>query len=225
VGIVYGLQQAGVGAVCTPHLRPGDRVLLIGDSLAVGLKTPMRELAARSGCEFGAFAESGTTMKRWLGDGQVTALLQSYRPTLVMACLGTNDSKGNTPDETLALQVGQMREWLTSTGAHLLWIAPPKLPFPERVSKLVVAAGIDSFPSAALPIPQPDGIHTSGRGYAGWAEHVFAYLSCNPAPSTALAGLGAAPWRPVVPSFMVRARPPRTASGPRKRGKKKKRRV
>jgi lysophospholipase L1-like esterase len=224
VGILYSIKHPPEGAIgCVPSVHAGDRVLLVGDSLSVGLKTPMQALATKTGASFASFTESGTTMRRWINDAQVSATLQNYLPTLVLVCLGTNDSAGNTPNETLAGQVTQMRDWLTSTGAKIVWILPPKLPFPDRVGPAVTAAGIASFPSSTLPIPQPDGIHTSGRGYAGWAEHVWAYLSCSPAPAAALAGLGAAPRRPMVPGFMVRARPPQTASHARKTARKRRR--
>lgn len=214
VGLVYKIQEQAEGASCRPSVGAGARVLLVGDSLSVGLKTPLGAIATRTGAELLAFAESGTTMRRWLNDGAVSLALQQFNPHLVLVSLGTNDSKGNTPDATLAEQVGQMKTWLTSTGAKLVWILPPKLPFPERVSPAVKAAGIEGFPSAALPIPQPDGIHTSGRGYAGWAEHIWAFLSCAPAPQVALSGLGAAPRRPILPPFMVPARPVQVPGSP-----------
>lgn len=223
VGILYSIQHPTEEAGCVPRVRAGDRILLVGDSLSVGLKTPLQALATKTGATFASFTESGTTMKRWLGDAQVSAVLQSFQPTLVLVCLGTNDSAGSTPSEALATQVGQMRDWLTSTGAKLVWIAPPKLPFPDRVGPQVTAAGIASFPSSTLPIPQPDGIHTSGRGYAGWAEHVWAFLSCSAAPAAALTGLGAAPRAPAAPGFLVRARPPQVA--PRARKASRRRRV
>ena len=226
VGIVWSIKQSGsTGASCEPHIRPGDRILLVGDSLSVGLKTPMSALAKQSGCDFLSFTSSGTTMGRWIGDAQVSAALASFQPTLVLVCLGTNDSKGNTPDATLAAQVVKMRDWLGAGGAKVVWILPPKLPFPERVGKAVIAAGIESFPSATLPIPQPDGIHTSGRGYAGWAEHVWAFLSCSTAPTTALTGLGAAPRRPMVPDFMTRTKPPKKRSAASLKANKRRRRV
>ena len=209
VGILYAIKKAGLGAVCQPHIKSGDRVLLVGDSQSQGLKTPLGSLAKKTGIEFQSFTESGTTMGRWLHDAQVSATLASFKPTLVLICLGTNDSAGNYSDEKLASQVVAMRDWIKASGADLVWILPTKLRFPERVSPAVNAAGIDAFPSATLPIPQVDGIHSTGRGYAGWAEHIWAFLSCAPTPQVAMQGLGSAPRVPNVPSFMVPARPPK----------------
>jgi len=235
VGIVYAMRQ-GAG-VCNVSVRPGDRVLLFGDSLAVGLSAPFRSVAKQGGCDFTSQAETSTSMAQWLSEprqSQLQALMASFQPTVVLVSLGTNDSKGNAETSRLAAQIVQIRDWIASTGAKLVWVLPPKLPFPERVSAGVRAAGIDGFPSANLPLPQVDGIHLTGRGYAGWAEHIWAFLSCSPTPSDALAGLGAA-LHPVLPSFMVPARPARvqqttqaqqqmqqrSRSNKRRRGKKR----
>jgi hypothetical protein len=207
-------------------------VLLIGDSLAVGLSTPMRGLCAKSGCDFQAIAEVSTTMIQWINEPRrslIQSALEGFRPTLVLISLGTNDSAGNTPTDALNAQITKLRDWVQSSGAAIMWILPPKLNFQERVGWGVKAAGIESFPSANLPLPQPDGIHTTGRGYAGWAEHIWAKLTCSPEPSVSLQGLEAI-FQPVVPSFMVPARPGvawRAASTaakktkPRRRGRKR----
>lgn len=207
VGVVYALHKSSSG--CQIRIKAGDRIMLIGDSLAVGLTSPVKALATQSGCDFFALAKSGTMMPYWTGNESVAGAIQTFSPTLILVSLGTNDSKGNHTDEQLAAHVAALREFLSVTGAAIVWILPPQLPFPERVSKHVLAAGIASFPSSTLPIPQGDGIHPTARGYAGWAEHIFAYLSCSAAPQQALASLGAAPIvPPTVPPFMRPAKAP-----------------
>jgi hypothetical protein len=205
VGAVHALSTA-VG--CRPTVKAGDRVLLVGDSLAVGLSTPFREICAKAGCEFQALAKSGTRIIQWL-QGQRRADLQAtidrYQPTLVLVCLGTNDSYGSDSEATLAKHVADLNGWL-SQHSSVLWIRPPKLPKPDKVSPAVVEQGIPAFDSSVLPIPQPDGIHSTGRGYAGWAEHVWASVTCSAAPAQALSGVSA-PRLPPVPSFMRPARP------------------
>lgn len=211
VGIIYQIRRGAEGAFCVPEIKPGSRVLLFGDSLAVGLQTPMRDLASKTGCDFTALAVSGTTMARWINDAQLASTLQTFQPTLTITSLGTNDSKANYTAEQLAANVQAIHNRATSTGAHHLWVLPPKLPFPDRVSSIIHDQNIPAFPSASLPLPQPDQIHTTGRGYAGWAEHIWAYLMCSPAPTTALSSLGAAPRNPQLPSMFVPARPPQVA--------------
>lgn len=230
VGVVYAMRQGGVG--CSVSVRPGDRIVGFGDSLMVGLVAPLKDVAKRGGCDFAGLAETSTTMAQWLSEprrSQLQMLLDTFKPTVVLVSLGTNDSKGGTDTAKLNAQIVLIRDWIASTGAKLVWVLPPKLTFPERVSAGVAAAGIDAFPSSNLPLPQPDGIHTTGRGYAGWAEHIWAFMSCSPTPSVALEGLGAA-LRPVLPSFMVPARPVRATqqvqmqrarSGKKRRGKKR----
>ena len=212
VGIVSLMRQ---GAACVVSVKPGDRVLAFGDSLMVGLSTPLKSIATSGGCDFTSMAEISTTMAQWLSSPRrdnLQALMASFRPTVVIVSLGTNDSKGNTPVATLEQQVGQIRDWIVSIGATPVWAMSPKLPFPDRVSPIVTASGIQAFPSSNLPLPQADGIHPTGRGYAGWAEHLWAFMTCSTASADALAGLGAV-LRPMLPSFMAPARPTRQGGG------------
>lgn len=220
VGIVSALKQEA--SSCQPVVGPGSRIMLVGDSLAVGLQVPLGQLARTTGSEFAAFSQSGSTIRRWVRDAQVSATLGTFKPTVVLVCLGTNDSLGNQPTEVLASQISEMKDWLQESGAAVVWILPPKLPFPERVSGAIKAAGVKTFVSANLPLPQPDGIHSTGKGYAGWAEHIWAFLSCSSAPKTALSGIGPAPRRPVLPSFMQPARVP---SSKNRRAKRRRMRV
>ena len=164
---------------CSKKVSSGETVLLIGDSLAVGLNPKLKALATASGCSFKAFAETSTTMSRWLHDSEVQAYMTASKPSLVLVCLGTNDSKASFTDAQLAKYIADMRDWVTSMGARLVWILPPHLPFPDRVSQLVIAAGIDTFYSAGLSLGQSDGIHPSGNGYMLWAGAIWSELTCT----------------------------------------------
>lgn len=227
VGAVHALSNASGTIGCKPTVKTGDRVLLFGDSLAVGLSTPLREIASKSGCEFQALAKSGTSMAHWLGErrADLEATIARLQPTVVLVSLGTNDSKGMTSEEKLATQIASIAELVGKT-SKLLWVRPPKLPFADRVSAAITSQGIAAFDSAALPIPQADGIHPTGRGYAGWAEHLWASMTCSTTPVEALSGIRA-PSVPRVPAFLRPARialpasaTPKSAAAPRGKCKK-----
>lgn len=164
---------------CTKDVSSGDTIALLGDSLAVGLNPKLHALATASGCTFKAFAETSTTMSMWLHDANVQAYLTSAKPDLILVCLGTNDSKASFTTAELAAYIAKMNQWLTSTGAKVIWILPPHLPFADRVSPLVIAAGISTFYSAGLSLGQADGIHPGGNGYVTWANAIWSDLTCS----------------------------------------------
>lgn len=150
-----------------PLLRPGDRVLLIGDSLAQGLGTPMKQLL---GNDFRADGRVGTRIVDW-APYQVPA----PGPNLVLISLGTNDMRmmdPTTEQSALAALLAKFR------GTRVAWIAPPTMPFPDRgVRAMLARAGVPIFPSDSLVIPRgPDQIHPTVIGYAGWAGNLVTWL-------------------------------------------------
>lgn len=164
---------------CVPLLgQPGLKVLLVGDSLGVGLTKPFKASAVALGEQAMVAAVSGKTMSYWLGQGGLASIVASFRPDVVLVCLGTNDSKTNYTTEQLTDQLQRVLATASSTGAKVAWILPPKLPFPERVGPLVRAAGVPFFDSAQLDLPQADGIHPTGAGFAAWNEAIWRWATC-----------------------------------------------
>src|SRR3990172_5754810 len=86
---------AGLGMVRLlngPRLRRGMRVLLIGDSLAVGTAPYFAALAKEAGVEFKSLAKVGTRIDQWASSAELKALLEKFQPELVLVSLGTNDA-------------------------------------------------------------------------------------------------------------------------------------
>lgn len=159
---------------------PGARVLLVGDSLAQGLALPMRQLAVERGVDFKADGRVSTTIGQWAGQPWLGQDL-TYKPTLILVSLGTNDMKLLDPSlERPALM--KLSQGLRSSGAVIVWLAPPQMPFPDRgVRALLTEPGFKIFPSDALNIQRgPDQIHPTTVGYAGWSGAIWSWLGGRP---------------------------------------------
>lgn len=167
-------------------LPSGSRVLLIGDSFAVGLKGPLSELAANSGVPFQAQGVEGAIINQWAKNSTVNVpgrgsvrlalgeLLLSFRPTHVLISLGTNDEKvdpGFVQTDVNAIPV--LLQQIRAAGAEPLWIGPPSLPFPRQGISAAARRLVGRyFPSEIFNIPRAsDGLHP--RDYAPWAALVW----------------------------------------------------
>jgi len=180
-GAVLVLSQVLPRSVlCKPLIQgAGKRVLLVGDSLAVGLNKPFSTGAQARGFSSQVHAKISTTMSHWLGSGNLPGIVAAFRPDLVLICLGTNDSKANFKDAQLADYIQRILATSSSGGAKVGWILPPKLPFVDRVGPIVRATGTPSFESSGLDIPQMDKIHPSGAGSAMWSDAIWRWATCS----------------------------------------------
>lgn len=175
VGVVLMMGSAA-DATVGPLLVPGDRLLLLGDSLAEGLATPLGQLSHDTHVDFASDGRSGTRIADWASQSWLETAL-ARRPKLVIVSLGTNDMLMLDP----RIETGQLRALVArikASGARQLWLMPPTMPFDDHgVRAMLEEAGMDLFPSDALDIPRgPDLIHPTAMGYAGWAGAVWQYL-------------------------------------------------
>jgi lysophospholipase L1-like esterase len=180
---------AGVGVVrlmSGPRIKKGLRVLLIGDSLAVGTAPHYGALAKEAGVNFRSLAIVGTRIDQWANSADLAKAIQEFNPQLVLISLGTNDAfmRG----DVIAKQHAALDKLIALLGDRdIVWIGPPTLPNPPTpgmVTMIQEAAGSTLAPryhyfhSERLSIPRgPDGIHPTVRGYAGWAGAVWHGLS------------------------------------------------
>lgn len=207
VGLVASATTLGlVSLLGAPTLRPGDRLLLIGDSLAVGLTAPLGALASEYGVPFQALATVGTRIDQWAQSDALTQALETFQPTVVLISLGTNDAyMMGTPSQDIGQRQAPFMEALLQkieSYTHqadygmgpraIVWISPPTLP-PAAASLPSVMRLIESehqiafpkikprvafFPTQSLTLPRgPDGIHPVARGYAAWAGALWQWLT------------------------------------------------
>ncbi len=196
------LTAVGVASLLSgPTLRPGDRILLIGDSLAVGLATPLGALAKDKGLAFQAIATVGTRIDQWAQSQPLKDALESFKPTIVLISLGTNDAYMLPPPDVGVRQAPYMDALLTAIASGwthtddlglgpraIVWIAPPTLPdaavslAPVRALIADQAAllhrRISIFPSDRLTLARgPDNIHPVVSAYAAWAGAIWQWLT------------------------------------------------
>lgn len=186
------LVAAGAGLVSAakppaPRAAPGKaRVLLIGDSLSVGLRTPLSLLAKESNIGFAHCGEVGYTINRFVGYGDKAACvkqqLASLKPTHVLILLGTNDeamSASQAPKQVEAARA--LVETCRASGAEVIWIAPAK----KFAKSNGVLSGLRQmfddahwFESSALNIPIADSIgHMTPVNYCRWSGAIWNWLT------------------------------------------------
>lgn len=156
-----------------------ERILLIGDSLAQGLAAPLRLRAQQAQIPFDALGKQSTRIDQWAGSAELAKKLASFRPTLVMVSLGTNDEAmgpGVVEAQRAALR-RLMQQLLDQPGLQNVgWIAPPSLPRQSNGIRAMLEEelGPQLFHSEKLDIPrQPDKLHPTSQGYVIWADEIW----------------------------------------------------
>jgi lysophospholipase L1-like esterase len=183
VALGVGALAVAVGGSSGVRVGPGDKVLLIGDSLAQGLRAPLRKLAEGAGVEFASEAEQGTRVDQWV-KGRASSAVDQEQPTVVVISLGTND-EAVPSDEWRAAFAAKAQALVADLMARgpraVVWIIPPDMPFAaesiQQITDGIMASGAVTFDSRGLDIPRgPDNIHPTIEGTAGWAAAVWSAL-------------------------------------------------
>lgn len=150
-----------------------DRLLLVGDSLAVGLAAPLRARAVDAGFEYRALAKNSTRIDQWASSAELDQAIADFKPTVVFISLGTNDDAlgvGAVEKQRAALR--KLLEKISGKGPDLVWIGSLK---PGPVSAMVAGMlGDIYFHSERLGLPKSsDGLHTTPAGYSEWAAKIW----------------------------------------------------
>jgi lysophospholipase L1-like esterase len=162
----------------------GERILLIGDSLSAGLGPMMAEHAAACGTSFVHHGVVGSHVTEWAHDSWLLPQLDAARPTTVIVSLGGNDFRRFDPDN-VRRGIDTFIAKVRASGARLLWISPPTMPFPDRVGARDMwhqaidgAEDIAWYPTEALSIPrQEDRVHPTPEGYGDLARTLWRWMS------------------------------------------------
>jgi hypothetical protein len=160
--------------------KPTRSVLVVGDSLAVGMEKTLTSLAKTDGDIATVDAAVGTNTCQW--SSRIDVAIKRSKPTIVIVSLGTNDAAlGKNWVVKNAKCYDAVAKSVKDAGAKLLWILPP--PLPERMEEgrqaaIAQAARVAdrSFDSSSITEGRAgDGVHYTPLGYKSWAEKVWSW--------------------------------------------------
>lgn len=188
------IDKGGTAAASEAKLmsRP-SRVLLIGDSLAVGMSDPFSKLASKSvhsfsgkGCKAGSAAGPsctsivGASVLYWSKDAAIQPVLAAYKPQVVLISLGTNDFQyGAAAKPKVRDAINALVSKIKDSGATPVWIDPVSMPFEDTagVRESWKASGVPFFDSSGLVYKRSkDGVHLTQDGYQDWASKIWSWL-------------------------------------------------
>lgn len=160
------------GSQYFPTVSPGATVMLIGDSLAVGMEPQFISLARKDGYVPVSHVVSGTSIFQWMK--WVKSDLERNRPELVVVSLGTNDAIIYDRAKKHETLYGEFVKIVEDSGAVLVWLGPPdisskRIPHITDERALIKKYATHYFESEAIEKPRGgDGIHSTRMGYNRW---------------------------------------------------------
>jgi lysophospholipase L1-like esterase len=163
-----------------PQILPGSVVMLVGDSLAVGMQDRFKSLATANGYVPAIHAVNGTSIFQW--SDWVKKDLALHRPSLMIVSLGTNDA---VIYDKVGRNPGVYRKFVEiveASGVKIVWIGPPnisrtRIPKIEETRKIIKESVPLLFESERYETPRGgDGVHSSMIGYSKWMESVWAWM-------------------------------------------------
>ena len=173
-------EEIDCGVTKLPQVLPGSVVMLVGDSLAVGMQERFKSLARANGYIPVVHAINGTSIFQW--NGWIKKDLEIHDPDLVIVSLGTNDAViydkvKHNPDV-----YRKFVETVASAGASTVWIGPPdisrdRIPKIGETRKVIRESVPVFFESERYEKPRGgDGVHSSENGYRKWMENVWSWM-------------------------------------------------
>lgn len=163
-------------------LPEGSSVVLIGDSLAVGMSSTFEELAKNNGYSPTTHAALGTRVDQW--NKKIVTILELHHPKLVLISLGTNEILMGSPwIRQHSADYKSLVTTIESFGCKAVWISPPNLDeaiFLHAAESRFAILNASSFvfDSQKIAIPRAkDGVHSSPGGYKTWMNAVWKWLA------------------------------------------------
>lgn len=190
--LLAGLLIGGAGTYAVvravtrrPKIDENTRLMLVGDSLAVGMNPHFKELATAQGTPYVSLTKTGARIDQWNQSAQLLLTMDQFQPTLVLVSLGTNDAYTSIIPESQVEAMNELLDKLESTGAEVVWIGAPALPETyagrhpnEQMLEAIRDVAPYYFESHKLEIPRgPDELHPTSGGYGGWAGAIWEWLT------------------------------------------------
>lgn len=164
-----------------PLIEKKSNILLVGDSLALGMSYQFIKLARENGYNPHTSAIGGSNTLQWVS--KIDKELIHHKPKLVLVSLGTNESGYwgqfilNHPDI-----YKDFVNKINKTGAKIVWIGLPelpmnKLPQQNKVRELINNATDVYYDSTTIQIQKAeDEIHATPEGYKYWINQVWDWM-------------------------------------------------
>lgn len=160
------------GSESFPLVSTGATVLLLGDSLAVGMENKFITLARKEGYVPVTHVVSGTSIFQWMK--WIKSDLEKNRPELVVISLGTNDAIIYDRIKKYPRLYAEFTKIVEDFGSVLVWLGPPdisskRIPHISDERELIKKSTTHYFESEHIEKPMGgDGIHSSPMGYNRW---------------------------------------------------------
>jgi hypothetical protein len=156
------------------------RILHIGDShVASGLKSSLAGHFREAGARFLQEGWVGSRSKSWIKSGKLKNLIATFRPTVVVVTLGTNEMKNHRPQRN--------RSWIKAIvrrcgKAKCYWVGPPPLLEDVHGYNEMLKENIPPcryFDSRVLNVkPKEDGkFHLSKAEGTDWGDRIWRWMN------------------------------------------------
>jgi lysophospholipase L1-like esterase len=160
------------GSEAFPMVMPGATIMLIGDSLAVGMEPKFISLARKGGYVPVTHVVNGTSIFQWMK--WIRSDLEKNRPELIVVSLGTNDAIIYDRLKQHTGLYGEFVKIVEESGAVIVWLGPPdiahkRIPHLTETRSFIRKYTSYYFESEVIEKPLGgDGIHSSPTGYNRW---------------------------------------------------------
>lgn len=154
----------------TQRLKPGDRVLVLGDEHAGAIGQFLGGFSVDAKVNLRFEWERGQAFERWLSASRIEKAL-IYRPALVVVVMGTSLTE---PDHVQSRLESVQK---ASEGTELRWVLPcDKSDQATSLSLALAAVGVSQFHSEEIEVHRSQTGAPSARGYAGWASAIWSWI-------------------------------------------------
>jgi hypothetical protein len=163
------------GALAYPVSLAGKSVLLVGDSMAEGLRPSLQQRVEAAGGHFIGEPWQSSTIIGWQGSGRLREMIGRYQPDIVFISLGSNELEARKPEARAPL-IKRMVEEIGARPAY--WIGPPSWK-EDRGLLRVIEENFQPghfYNASNLQVPrQRDGKHPTSEGFAQWTELIWTW--------------------------------------------------
>lgn len=159
----------------------GSKIMLVGDSLGVGLAPRFKILAKESYYVPITDSIGGTTIIQW--SGWIKNKIEINRPDLLLVSLGTNDSvfwgKAGINNHE---KIDKLLNIVKDEDVQIVWIGLPqlpekKLPYAFKISELLKSKIEYYFDTRDYSFQRSnDRIHFTFQGYNDWMDEIWTWM-------------------------------------------------